>query len=82
LQGRAAVILGRRPRISVQVLTETLVNGRRKAGLCRDATGPFPGALRALCPIEDLTQHTHDAGRALADRDGFSIDDALIVACP
>jgi predicted nucleic acid-binding protein len=33
-----------------------------------------------LCPVEDLTLQTHDVGRALSERYGFSIYDAMIVA--
>ncbi len=68
------------PRISVPVLNETLVNCRRKAGLSRDDTGAFLAGLRALCPVKDVTLHTHGVGRALAKRHGLSIHDAMIVA--
>ena len=77
---RAEFILGRGPRISAQVLNETLVSCRRKAGLSWEETGIFLEGVRALCPIEELTLHTHDVGRALAERYGFSIYDAMIVA--
>ena len=77
---RAEVILGQGPRISVQVLNEALVNCRRKAGLNWEETGAFLAGVRALCAVEDLTLQTHDVGRALAERYGFSIYDAMIVA--
>jgi len=77
---RAEVVLGQGPRISVQVLNETLVNCRRKAGLSWEETGAFLAGVRTLCPVEDLTLHTHDVGSALAERYGFSIYDAMIVA--
>lgn len=77
---RAEGIMGHGPRISVQVLNETMVNCRRKAGLSWEETGLFLEGIRALCPIEDLTLQTHDVGRALAERYGFSIYDAIIVA--
>jgi predicted nucleic acid-binding protein len=77
---RAEVILGQGPRISVQVLNETLVNSRRKAGLSWEEAGAFLEGVRALCPVEDLTLQTHDVGRALSERYGFSIYDAMIVA--
>ena len=41
---RAEVILGQGPRISVQVLNETLVNCRRKAGLSWEEAAPFSQA--------------------------------------
>jgi predicted nucleic acid-binding protein len=77
---RAEVILGQGPRISVQVLNETLVNCRRKASLSWEETGAFLEGVRALCSVEDLTVQTHDVGRALAERYGVSIYDAMIVA--
>lgn len=77
---RAEVILGQGPRISVQVLNETTVNCRRKAGLTWDETSTFLAGVRTLCHVEDLTLHTHDVGRALAERYGFSVYDAMIVA--
>lgn len=77
---RAEAILGRRPRISVQVLNETLVNCHRKAGLSWEETGVFLAGVQALCPVEDLTRQTHDVGRAVAERYGLSVYDAMIVA--
>ncbi|WP_226782410.1 PIN domain-containing protein [Oceaniglobus trochenteri] len=77
---RAEAILGQGPRISVQVLNEAMVNCRRKAGLDWDDTGAFLAGIRALCPVEELTVQTHDVGRALAQRYGFSVYDAMIVA--
>lgn len=77
---RAEAILGQGPRISVQVLNETLVNCRRKSGLSWEDTATFLEGVRALCPVEELTLQTHDVGRALAERYGISIYDAIIVA--
>ena len=77
---RAEVILGQGPRISVQVLNESLVNCRRKAGLGWEEAAACLEGVRALCPVEDLSVQTHDVGRALAERYGFSIYDAMIVA--
>ena len=77
---RAEAILGQGPRISVQVLNEAMVNCRRKAGLTWDETGTFLAGIRALCHVEDLTLQTHEIGRALAERYGFSVYDAMIVA--
>jgi predicted nucleic acid-binding protein len=77
---RAEAILARGPRISVQMLNETLANCRRKAGLTLEETGAFLAGVRALCPVEDLTLQTHDVGRALAERYGLSVYDAMVVA--
>jgi predicted nucleic acid-binding protein len=77
---RAEAVLAKRPRISEQVLNETLVNCRRKAGLSWEETSAFLAGVRSLCPVEGLTVQTHDVGRALAERFGLSIYDAMIVA--
>lgn len=77
---RAEAILGKGPRISVQVLNEAMVNCRRKANLSWDETGTFLASIQSLCPIEDMTLRTHQVGRALAERYGFSVYDAMIVA--
>ena len=42
---RAEIILGQGPRISVQVLNETLVNCRRKAGLSWEEAGAFLASI-------------------------------------
>ncbi|NJM81602.1 MAG: PIN domain-containing protein [Tabrizicola sp.] len=77
---RAETILQTGPRISVQVLNETLVNCRRKAKLGWEETGIFLAGVRSLCPVENLSLQTYEVGRALAERYGLSIYDAMIVA--
>lgn len=66
--------------ISVQVLNEALVNCRRKAGMSWEEAGSFLDGIRQLCTVLDLTPETHDIGRALGARYGFSVNDAMIVA--
>lgn len=77
---RAEALLTQGPRISVQVLNEAMVNCRRKAGLSWEETGDFLSGIAALCPVEGLTLQTHEVGRALAERYGFSVYDSMIVA--
>ena len=77
---RAEKILRQGPRISVQVLNEALVNCRRKAGMSWEESGAFLAGVQSLCPVEGLTLQTHEVGRALAERYGFSIYDAMIAA--
>lgn len=57
-----------------------MVNCRRKAGLDWDETASFLAGVRALCSVEDVTLRTHEVGRTLAERYGFSVYDAMIVA--
>lgn len=66
--------------ISVLVLNEALVNCIRKAGMTWDEAGEFLYAIRELCTVVDLTPDLHDLGRALGERYGLSVYDAMIVA--
>ncbi|SDG97733.1 PIN domain-containing protein [Alloyangia pacifica] len=66
--------------ISVQVLNEALVNCLRKAKLSTEEAGDFLAGIRALCEVVPLTAQTHDIGRALGARYGFSVYDSMIVA--
>lgn len=77
---RAEQILGKKPRVSVQVMNECLLNCRRKAGLSWDETRLFLAGIQANCQVEALTLQSHEVGRALAERYGVSIYDAMIVA--
>lgn len=77
---RAEDILRRGPQISVQVLNETTVNCRRKAGLSWEETGAFLDGVQSLCPVVDLTLQTHVVGRALAEKYQLSVYDAMIVS--
>lgn len=72
--------LARGGTISVQVLNETLVNCVRRAGMTLAEAGEFIAGIRAICAVVGLDVQTHDVGRALAERYGFSVYDAMIVA--
>ncbi len=66
--------------ISVQVLNETLANCIRKAGLSWQDAGLFLDDICTLCPVVALTSSTHEIGRALGERYGLAVYDAMIVA--
>lgn len=66
--------------ISVQVLNETLVNCIRKAAMSWQEAGAFLDGICQICPVVSLTSTTHEIGRALGERYGFSVYDAMIVA--
>lgn len=76
----AAGLLANENIISTQVLNEALVNCIRKAGMTWQEAGSFLAGLRELCHVVDLTTNIHDVGRALGERYGFSVYDAMIVA--
>jgi predicted nucleic acid-binding protein len=66
--------------ISVQVLNEFAAVALRKHALShaeiRDALEP----IRKICRLVPLTEETHDSGLRLAERYGFSLYNAMIVA--
>ena len=76
----AAAFIARGGTISVQVLNEVLVNCIRKAGMSWQEAGEFLSGIRAACRVIDLSVSVHDVGRALGERYGFSVYDAMIVA--
>lgn len=73
-------LIAKQGMVSVQVLNETLVNCLRKASMSWQEAGQFLDGIRLLCPVVDLTPETHEIGRALGERYGFSVYDAMIVA--
>ena len=66
--------------ISVQVLNEFAAIAIRKLHMSWAEVAEALEAVRANCAVEGLTVETHDRGRALAMRYGFSVYDAMIVA--
>lgn len=66
--------------VSVQVLNEFASVACRKLKMTypeiKDALEP----IRAVCAIVPITLDTHDLGLQIAERYGFSVYDALIVA--
>jgi predicted nucleic acid-binding protein len=77
----AEAILARGCVVGLQGLNEFANVARRKLKMTWPETRQALSAIRALCPIvAPLDLETHDAGIALAERSGFSIFDALMVA--
>ncbi len=77
---RAEEIVGRGGVVSVQVLNELANVARRKMHLAWPETRSFLSMLRDLLTVQPITVETHEAGLALAERYGFSLYDAMIVA--
>ncbi|MPZ33273.1 MAG: PIN domain-containing protein [Rhodospirillales bacterium] len=84
MDGRAAVaqaLLQTRPAISVQVLNEFTNVARRKLGMEWQEVRDAISAVRVLCPtVLALDLATHDEALRVAERYGYSIFDAQIVA--
>lgn len=67
--------------VSVQVLNEFASVARRKFGMSWEEVGSALAAVRTLCDsVLPVTLDLHEAGLAIAQRHGFSLYDALIVA--
>jgi predicted nucleic acid-binding protein len=77
---RAESLLAAGGVISVQVLNEFAAVALRKLALShgeiRDALEP----IRRICRLVPLAAETHDLGLRLAERYGFALYDAMIVA--
>ena len=72
-------LLQRGGKISVQVLNETLVNCRRKAGMGWEEAGEFLAGIRALTEVVDISARSHDLGRAVGARYVLSVHDAMLL---
>lgn len=77
---RAEAIVQAGGRISVQVLNEIANVARRKLAMPWPEVNEVARLIQSLCPVEPLTVETHDKGRQIAERYGFSVYDAMIVA--
>ena len=66
--------------LSVQVLTELASVASRKFGMSWTEIREVLETIRAVCRVEPLGLETHELGVALAERYGFSIYDATILA--
>ena len=66
--------------ISVQVLNEFASVATRKLGMSWVEIREILSQVRAVCPVEAITVETHNRGLQIAERYGFSIYDAMIIA--
>jgi predicted nucleic acid-binding protein len=76
----AEAVIAKGGAISVQVLNEVANVARRKMRMSWADTHALLTLLRGLMTVHPLTLETHETGLALAERYGFSIYDAMIVA--
>lgn len=77
---RAEALLGAGGYISVQVLNEFAAVATRKLGMSWPEVGETLSIVRSVCLVEPLTVDTHDRARLIAERYGFRIYDAMIIA--
>jgi predicted nucleic acid-binding protein len=78
---RAEALLAEGGTISVQVLNELANVSRKKLRMSWEEIDEALAAICVLCPSPaPLTVETHDAGRRIAARYGYSMFDGLIAA--
>ena len=66
--------------ISVQVLNEIANTALRKLTMSWVEINEFLSLIREMCSVQPLNIETYDKGRFIAERYGFSVYDAMIVA--
>lgn len=77
---RAEAILAGGGTVSAQVLNEFAAVARRKLKMTWPEVREVLATARAVCAVVPVTETTHDLGVAIAERYGFSVYDAMIVA--
>ncbi|WP_263382792.1 PIN domain-containing protein [Granulicella arctica] len=77
----AEALLAKGGNLSVQVLNEFVAVARRKLKMSWEETAEALASIRVLCEIPvPLTLTIHDAAVAIAQRYGYQISDATILA--
>jgi predicted nucleic acid-binding protein len=77
---RAEELVAQGGTIGVQVLNEFASVASRKLGMSHAEIRDVLESIRAICAVAPLTLEIHDRALGQAERYGFSIYDALIVA--
>jgi predicted nucleic acid-binding protein len=77
---RAEAMVGDGGVVSVQVLNEFASVTSRKLGMSIAETRESLAVVRALCATVPVTEDTHEKGLEIAERYGFAVYDAMIVA--
>jgi predicted nucleic acid-binding protein len=77
----ARKLLGEGGVTGVQVLNEFVATARRKLGFSWEEVVASLAAIRVLCPsVTPLTLESHERGLHIAQRYGYHIFDALVIA--
>lgn len=77
---RAEALLAQGGVLSVQVLNEFAAVASRKLGLSYPEIREILAPIRTLCTVEPVTLETHERGLQIAERYGFRLYDAMIIA--
>lgn len=73
-------MLGKKPRISVQVLNEVTHVARKKLKLSWEQIFEIMERLNILCKVETLTQKTHEKACLIAEKYNLSFYDSVILS--
>jgi predicted nucleic acid-binding protein len=77
---RAEALLAMGGTISVQVLNEFTAVASRKLRMSMIEIREVLAQIRAVCAVEPVTIETHEGALQIAERNGLSIYDALILS--
>lgn len=77
---RAEASLAQGGILSVQVLNEFAAVASRKLGLSYPEIREVLAPIRTICTVEPVTLETHERGLQIAERYGFRLYDAMIIA--
>lgn len=77
---RAEAVLAQGGIISVQVLNEFASVASRKLGMSYPEIRDALKIIQRVCGVESMSLQTHELGLQIAERYGFSVYDALIIA--
>ncbi len=78
--GKAEEILASKGIVSVQVLNEFASVATRKLGMSWPETHEILSHVRAICPVQPISIEVHDRGLKVAERYGYAVYDAMIIA--
>ena len=78
--GRAEEIVAGKGIISVQVLNEFASIAMRKLGMSWREIQEILFYIRSICPVQAVSIEVHDRGSKVAERYGYAVYDAMIIA--
>lgn len=78
--GRAEELVATKGIISVQVLNEFASVATRKLKMSWPEIQEILSQVRKICPVQPVSVEVHDRGLKVAERYGYAVYDAMIIA--
>ncbi|HJT51663.1 MAG TPA: PIN domain-containing protein [Nitrosospira sp.] len=78
--GRAEELVATKGIISVQVLNEFASVATRKLKMSWPEIQEILSQVRKICPVQPVSVEVHDCGLKVAERYGYAVYDAMIIA--